>query len=135
LSLQLLPTHSHYNLVPFRNDPNDLIAIGVGGRIKLSNRISLTGEWYYQIPSTQRHNEADQTLMTKNPLTIGFDIETGGHVFQLLFSNSPGITERTVIGETTRDWGKGDVLFGFNISRVFTVVKPKGFENSRNKIW
>jgi hypothetical protein len=135
LSLQLMPTHIHYNLVPFKNDPNDVVAIGLGGRIKLSNRISLTGEWYYQLPSMQKHDEANPTAMTKNPLTIGFDIETGGHVFQLLFSNAPGITERTVIGETTGDWGKGDVLFGFNISRVFTVVKPKGFENSRNKIW
>ena len=135
LSLQLMPSHVHYNLVPFKNDPNDVVAIGLGGRIKLSNRISLTGEWYYQLSSMQRHNEGDPAMMTKNPLTIGFDIETGGHVFQLMFSNAPGITERTVIGETTGDWGKGDVLFGFNISRVFTVVKPKGFENSRNKIW
>jgi hypothetical protein len=137
LSLQLMPTHIHYNLVTFRDDPNDVVAVGIGGRLKLSNRISLTGEWYYQIPSMQRHDEADPTrsTYTRNPLTIGLDIETGGHVFQLLFTNAAGITERNVVGQTTGDWSKGDIHFGFNISRVFTIVKPKGFENSRNKIW
>lgn len=128
VSLQLMPTHVHYNLVQFNDEPNDVIAIGIGGRIKLSNRISLTGEYYYQLPDNQLRD-------TRNSLTIGFDIETGGHVFQLLFSNSTGITERHAVGMTTGDWGNGDIHFGFNISRVFTVVKPKGFENSRNKIW
>ena len=135
LSLQLMPTHVHYNLVNYRNEPNDVLAIGIGGRIKLSNRISLTAEWYYQLEDTKRFIEGQPNIMTKNPLTIGFDIETGGHVFQLLFSNSTAISERNLIGQTMNDWGKGDIHFGFNISRVFTIVKPKGFENSRNKIW
>ncbi|PSK90617.1 DUF5777 family beta-barrel protein [Taibaiella chishuiensis] len=129
LSLQLMPTHIHYNFVQFRDDPNDVFAIGLGGRIKLSNRIALTGEYYMVVPPN------DRLTGTRNSLTLGFDIETGGHVFQLLFSNSTGITERTVIGQTTGGWDKGDIHFGFNISRVFTVVKPKGFESSRNKIW
>ncbi len=129
LSLQLMPTHIHYNFVQYRSDPNDIFAIGLGGRIKLSNRIALTGEYYMVVPPN------DRLTGTRNSLTLGFDIETGGHVFQLLFSNSTGITERTVIGQTTGGWDKGDIHFGFNISRVFTVVKPKGFESSRNKIW
>lgn len=135
LSLQLMPTHVHYNLITYRDDPNDVLAIGIGGRIKLSNRISLTGEYYFQIPSTQRHDDLDPTKLTRNALTIGIDIETGGHVFQLMFTNANSITERNVIGQTTGDWASGDIHFGFNISRVFTIVKPKGFENSRNKIW
>lgn len=129
LSLQLMPTHIHYNFVQFRDEPNDVFAIGLGGRVKLTNRISLTGEYYMVVPPDERLRG------TRNSLSLGFDIETGGHVFQLLFSNSTGITERTVIGQTTGGWDKGDIHFGFNISRVFTVVKPKGFENSRNKIW
>lgn len=129
LSLQLMPTHLHYNFVQFRDDPNDVFAIGLGGRVKLSNRIALTGEYYMVVPPN------DRLSGTRNSLTLGFDIETGGHVFQLLFTNSTGITERTVIGQTTGGWDKGDIHFGFNISRVFTVVKPKGFENSRNKVW
>lgn len=134
-SLQLMPTHVHYNLVNYKGEPNDVIAMGVGGRVKLSNRISLTAEWYYQLEGTKRALEGQPTMTTRNPLTIGLDIETGGHVFQLLFSNATAISERNLIGQTMNDWGKGDIHFGFNISRVFTIVKPKGFENSRNKIW
>jgi hypothetical protein len=62
---------------------------------------------------------------THNSLSLGFDIETGGHVFQLHFTNSTGMTERTFISETTGQWRKGDIHFGFNISRVFTIGKKK----------
>jgi hypothetical protein len=127
-SLQLMPTHIHYNMVNYKDDPNDVLGMGIGARLKLSKRLSLTGEYYYMIPGQKLRD-------MRNALTIGLDIETGGHVFQLLFTNAPGITERTVIGENMGNWGKGEIHFGFNISRVFTVVKPKGFENSRNKVW
>ncbi len=133
LSLQLMPTHLHYNLVQTVDEPNDVLALGVGGRLKLSNRISLNAEYYYQLPGNQLNDGAGNK--TKNSLTVGFDIETGGHVFQLLFSNSTAITERNVIGQTTGDWAKGDIHFGFTISRVFTVVRPKEFQGSRNRIW
>ena len=126
VSFQIMPTHIHYNVVNTNKEPNDITAVGVGGRVKITNRVSLTGEYFYQL------NQLDNTT---NSLTIGIDIETGGHVFQLIFTNSTGITERNVIGETTGKWSAGDIHFGFNISRVFTVVKPKGFENSRTKIW
>jgi hypothetical protein len=65
-----------------------------------------------------------------NPLSIGFDIETGGHVFQLHFSNTSGMNERAFITETTNKWGKGDIQFGFNLSRVFTVKKKPGFKTA-----
>lgn len=120
-SIQLMPAHIHYNFVQFSNEPNDIFALGIGGRVKISNRVSVTGE-YYPVIGNRRHN-------TRNSLTLGVDIETGGHVFQLMFSNSTGITERTVIGETMGNWANGDIHFGFNISRVFTIVKPKEFRN------
>lgn len=119
ISVQLMPTHIHYNFVDFRDEPNDLLAIGIGGRIKLTNRVSFTGE-YYPIVGRKLRN-------TKNALTLGVDIETGGHVFQLMVSNSTGVTERSVIGQTYDSWSKGQLHFGFNISRVFTIVKPKEF--------
>lgn len=127
LSLQLMPTHLHYNFVRYNDEPNDIFAVGLGGRLKLSNRISLTGEYYMVM--------GDKMRDTRNSLTLGFDIETGGHVFQLMFTNSTGITERSVIGQTTGQWDKGNIHFGFNISRVFTIVRPKEFKNTRNKIW
>jgi hypothetical protein len=52
-----------------------------------------------------------------------------------MFTNSTGMTERTFIGQTTEKWTDEGVRFGFNIARVFTIVKPKGFEGARNKIW
>lgn len=117
-SLQVMPTMIHYNLVKGTNDPNDVYAIGAGGRIKLNNRISLNAEYYYQIPDYQLPG-------TQNSLAIGFDIETGGHVFQLHFTNSTGMTERTFISETTGKFFEGDIRFGFNISRVFTIKDPR----------
>lgn len=118
LSLQLMPTMIHYNLVAGATDANDIFALGAGGRIKISKRISINAEYYYQLPRFQFEG-------TENSLAIGFDIETGGHVFQLNFTNSTGMTERSFITETTGKFFKGDIHFGFTISRVFTIVKPK----------
>ncbi len=119
-SLQVTPSIVHYNLVREINDPNDLYAIGIGGRIKLSKRISINAEYYYQLPDYKFTN-------THNSIAIGFDIETGGHVFQINLTNSTGMTERGFITETTGDFFKGDIHIGFTISRVFTLVKPKGY--------
>jgi hypothetical protein len=117
-SLQLMPTFTHRNLVTLVSEPNDLLALGIGGRQKLTKRVSLNFEYYYQLPDYKLKG-------TTNSLSLGFDIETGGHVFQLHFTNSQGMNERTFITETTGDWGKGDIYFGFNISRVFTIGKRK----------
>jgi hypothetical protein len=118
LSLQLMPTFVHRNLVALEKDPNDILAIGIGGRQKLTKRLSLNAEYYYLLPGSKLTG-------TTNSLSVGFDIETGGHVFQLHFTNSQGMNERTFISETTGKWEKGDILFGFNISRVFTIGKNR----------
>ena len=117
-SLQLMPTYIHRNLATLASDPNDLFAIGIGGRQKLTKRISLNAEYYYQIPKYRIDGTTDA-------LSVGFDIETGGHVFQLHFTNSRAMTEKNFITETTGKWEKGDILFGFNISRVFTIGKSR----------
>jgi hypothetical protein len=117
-SFQFTPTMVHQNLVTRTTDHNDIYAAGFGGRIKLSKRISLNADYYYVL----NQNEG-QGL--HNPLSIGFDIETGGHVFQLHFTNAIGMNERVFITETTNNWGKGDVQFGFNISRAFQIKKNK----------
>ena len=115
-SLQIMPTLVHYNIVNKISDYNDILAIGIGGRQKLSRRLSLNAEYYYVLPKYKLPG-------TYNSLSIGVDIETGGHVFQLHFTNSTGMTERTFISETTGRWTNGDIHFGFNISRVFTIGK------------
>jgi len=117
LTLQLTPTIVHRNLVPI-GDPNDMYALGAGGRIKLSHRVSFNVDYYMVF-------NKDKSIKTYNPLSIGFDIETGGHVFQLHLTNAIGMNERAFITETTNRWSKGDIQFGFNISRAFQVKKRK----------
>ncbi|MBK8777444.1 MAG: hypothetical protein IPO25_08525 [Saprospiraceae bacterium] len=117
LSLQISPTVVHRNLTLTTNEKNDVLAVGAGGRIKLSKRTSLNAEYIYLLP-----NQISSEY--KPSLSIGFDIETGGHVFQLHASNSTSMIEKGYIAETVGDWGQGDIHFGFNISRVFTIRKP-----------
>jgi hypothetical protein len=117
-TLQLSPIVLHRNLTELTADANDLFAGGIGGRIKLTKRISLNADYIYVF-----NQDANKGL--HNPLSIGFDIETGGHVFQLHFTNAHGMNERAIIAETTDSWGKGEVEFGFNISRAFQIKKKK----------
>ena len=120
-SFQLSPTFVHRNLVVTELDPNDLYAVGAGGRMKLTKRISLNAEYYYVV-------NANNTYMSQpvyNPLSVGIDIETGGHVFQIIFTNSLAMIEKGFVGETTGQWKHGDIHLGFNISRVFTLKKNK----------
>jgi len=119
LSLQLSPIHIHRNLVPTAFDQNDLFACGVGGRYKLSKRIAITGEYYYVFRS-----KLNSTTFY-NPLSVGIDIETGGHVFSFMLTNSIGMLENQYIAENTGRWTKGDIHLGFNISRSFTLYGKK----------
>lgn len=118
LTLQLTPSVVHRNLVPTTNDPNDLFAVGVGGRLKLTRRISFNLDYHYVV-------NPNEEAGFHNPLSVGFDIETGGHVFQLHFTNSKGMNERAFLAATEYDWGNGDIFFGFNISRAFQIKKKK----------
>jgi hypothetical protein len=120
LSLQIMPTIIHRNLVETAMEKNDIFSLGLGGRYKLSNRIALTAEYYY-VP------KGDLPDQYKNSFGLGFDIETGGHVFQLHFTNSTSMVHNGYIAETEGDFFDGDIHFGFNISRVFTIVKPEAF--------
>ena len=119
-SLQLTPTLLRYNIVENVNIPNDFYSLGIGFRQRISKRVNITTEYFYRIDKLDGYYD---------PLTVGVDIETGGHVFQLHVSNSTGMTERTFINETAGSWSKGDLRFGFNISRVFTLKKPKELKN------
>jgi len=114
ISLQLMPTMLHRNLVLTAEDPSDMVALGAGGRIRISNRVAFTFDYYYRV----NPNENDGT---KNPLSVGFDIETGGHVFQVHLTNAIGMNERVFLTETTNDWAKGDIQIGFNLLRAFQI--------------
>ena len=116
-SFQLSPTLVHRNAVE-AGDVNDIYALGIGGRFKLSKRTAFVIDYFPVLNRPANSN-------TTNSLSVGFDIETGGHVFQLHFSNSTGMNERAFITDTHDSWGKGEIRFGFNLSRVFSVRKNR----------
>jgi len=121
LSLEVTPTYLHYNLVPTVNDKNDVFALGMGGRFRITNRMSINAEYDYLPPSQV------VSATVHNTFSLGWDIETGGHVFQLVFSNTQTMLETQYLTpyytQTTSTWGNGDIYFGFNISRNFNLKK------------
>jgi hypothetical protein len=117
-TLQITPTVVHNNLVPLAAQPNDVYSLGIGGRYKFTKRMAFTWDYFYLLNGITKK-------VNYNPLGLGIDIETGGHVFQLHFSNSTGMNERAFITETTNTWGKGEIRWGFNLSRVFQIKKNK----------
>ncbi|PCJ94964.1 MAG: hypothetical protein COA50_11345 [Flavobacteriaceae bacterium] len=112
LSLEIIPTFFHDNLVQIVNQENSQYVLGIGGRHKLSKRWSFNADYGF-------HLNRVSTSPFKNPLSIGFDLETGGHVFQLHFTNAQPMNTNGYLGQAIGDWGKGDFFFGFNLSRIF----------------
>ncbi len=110
LSLQLMPTFVHQNEIESTRS-HDLFALGAGGRLKITKRISINAEYVYRF--------SERELEFYDPIALGVDIETGGHVFQLQFTNSRSMVEKGFIRETTGNIANGDIHFGFNITRVF----------------
>ena len=116
-SLQIMPTFLHFNRAETVNTPNNMVALGVGGRMKLSKRLSISGEYYY----ADFNRPANSNYY--NSLALGLDIETGGHVFQFHLTNSRGMIERQFIAQTTKQWSDGGIFYGFNIARSFSLDK------------
>ena len=120
-ALQIMPTFIRTDNVSFNHIKDNtykrnIFAIGVGGTQRVSKRMSISAEYYYQLPDTKAPGAA-------NFVSLGLDIGTGGHVFQLLFTNSIGLTEKSFIAETNKNGDNSDARFGFNISRVFQLGK------------
>ncbi|GAA4966578.1 DUF5777 family beta-barrel protein [Algibacter aquimarinus] len=111
-SFQLMPTFFHDNYVDVDEQDNSQYVIGFGGRHKLTKRWSVNFDYGL-------HLNRAETSPFNNPLSIGFDLETGGHVFQLHFTNAQPMNTNGFLGQGTGDWGDGDIFFGFNLSRVF----------------
>ncbi|MDQ2793663.1 MAG: DUF5777 family beta-barrel protein [Bacteroidota bacterium] len=114
LSVQLMPTLIHRNYTPLAGMQNDVYALGAGLRQKLSKRLALTADYFYLLPGYVADN-------FRNALGVGVDIETGGHVFQLHFTNAKGMSEKFFVPQTTGNFFDGDIYFGFTVARNFTV--------------
>jgi Membrane bound beta barrel domain (DUF5777) len=117
-SLQVSPILVHQNITPSIVDPNDVFAVGIGGRWKFTKRVALTWDGY--ITTNKFAND-----LKRIPLSLGVDIETGGHVFQLHISNSTGMNERAFLLDQNGDWTAGNIRLGFNISRWFQIQNRK----------
>lgn len=131
LSLQLMPTIIHVNKVEDPSIPNQLFALGAGGRYKLSQRVTLSAEYYYSFVEQEDGEDEDDDYEAngafpypyRNALSFGVDIETGGHVFQFHLTNARGMVEKQFVGQNVGAWGKGDIFYGFNIARTFSLDK------------
>ncbi|WP_245553833.1 DUF5777 family beta-barrel protein [Cytophaga aurantiaca] len=118
LTLQLMPLYLHRNYVANPNDHNDLFSLGLGGRMKLTKRFSIIGDVYYSFSDYLTPSNSFYL-----PIGVGVEIETGGHVFQMFFTNNAAIIENSYIAGTRSSWGKGEFKIGFTISRDFAFNK------------
>ena len=123
LSLQLMPTLVHKNSVESYEE-NNQFALGFGGRMKISKSMAITGEYYYNM-SRPDNSTLPEDRKLYDAMSIGLDIETGGHVFQILLTNAIGLTERAFITETHDNFFNGDIHLGFNVTRTFQLKKRK----------
>lgn len=116
LSVEFIPTILHDGLVSLDSQDNWQYALGFGGRYLLTKRMGLIADYGWHL------NRASDSPF-KNVFSLGWEIETGGHVFQLHFSNAQGMFENAFINQAIGDWSKRDIYFGFNINRVFNLKK------------
>lgn len=126
LSLQVVPTYVHRNYTAY-GDQNNVFAIGVGGRVKLSKRMAVVADYFLPIrdESKKGYMEGIRGEKYYNALGLGLEIETGGHVFHMNFTNATAIQESQFITETTSSWSKGQFRWGFSIARRFSIHKNK----------
>lgn len=121
-SFALMPTYVHRNFTLY-GDQNSIFALGFGGRLKVSKRMALVAD--YTLPfrdaTKKEYIEGINQQQFYDVLGIGLEIETGGHIFHLNFTNATAIQESQFITETTTSWGKGQYRWGFSISRRFSL--------------
>lgn len=113
-SAELAAIFVHKNLYDGLYDQKNVYLVGAGTRYKFAKRLSVNLEYAARLNLPE-----DQTSIYHNPLTVGLDIETGGHVFQLVFSNSQPMNDVAIFSNAGGDWTKGSLYFGFNMYRVF----------------
>ena len=124
-SLMLMPSWVHTNYV-ISSDQNDIFAMGIGGRLKVGKRVALVADYFKVFRNnTSKNSFEDAGLKFYNPLGVGVEFETGGHVFDFTFTNSTAILENQFIPYTTTSWRQWRFRWGFNLSRIFSLKKNK----------
>ena len=113
VSFQFMPTWIHHNLVKTFDDDHDLFSMGVGGRLKFTKQISINADRFF--PLGDRDTDFTQSW------GVGFDIQTGGHVFQIMVTNVQGSYESAYIENASGTIDEMNIYLGFNITRVFSL--------------
>ncbi len=119
-SIQAAPALLFRNVVLAADDEKTLFSMGIAGRYKFTKRFGVVAD-YYLVSSSYRKNNPN--ISYYNPLGLGIEIETGGHVFTVNFVNAKAIAENNFLPNSTSSWGKGQYRLGFTISRMFTLRK------------
>ncbi len=123
-SLAILPTYVRRNFVSFM-DMNNMFALGVGGRLKFTKSMAVVVDYFlpFRSQASKDYFSDEKDFTFYHPLAVGLEIETGGHVFNLSFTNSTAILENQFIPSTSSSWTSGGFRWGFSISRTFTLFK------------
>lgn len=127
-SAQIMPTMVHMNLVPTNEDKNDVFSLGGGARMMITKSMSINAEYFYVFEDQITNPE-----VTNHIFSIGVDIETGGHVFQIMATNALGMVEQFYIPKTTGKWSAGDIHLGFNINRMFSIADYEKIKQRRDQ--
>lgn len=122
VSVLLAPSVVHKNLVTYNKDANTIYSVGVGASIKITRSTRFNIEYY---PRLNGRDDLLNGQKTYDYLGLGFDIETGGHVFQMMFCNATGMYEQAAIAQTTTSWSDMGIRLGFNLSRTFSMDSSK----------
>lgn len=132
VSFQFNPLYLHTNhVLPF--DQENIFAVGGAMRLPLSKKIILLADYYHPFRSESTKNSFEaQGIKFYDPLSVGFEIVTEGHVFHLNFTNAREILENRIIRSTTTNWGDGEFRWAFTISRNFILFRPKGSKGGWN---
>ncbi len=114
-SLQIAPVYMHTFYDPRTSDAEDVFSAGMAARLKLTRFLDLTAEYYAAM--------VKPSYDITNPFTLGIEIETGGHLFQLVLTNAQAMFEKGLLSNTSGKWTAGDIYFGFNLVRTFYMKK------------
>ncbi len=120
-SFQLAPFMVHYNLVDKITDKNDVYGVAFATRLKFTKRSAVTVEYAWRYD-----NDYSTDVTYYNSFSIGYELETGGHVFQVHLTNSFGIADNQFLARTTDSWSNNGIHLGFNICRFFTIPAGGG---------
>jgi len=124
ISFELVPSYLHRNLVS-AGDQNDIFSLGIGGRWKFTRSAAIVADYVYSFGRPDSVSVGSAPAKLYDPLGIGLEIETGGHIFTVMFTNGSGILENDYIANTTDSWSKGGYKLSFHISRIFKLGKNK----------